>query len=36
MLEDNGIKIIKNYNLNYTRMDGRVTEDIILIGRKNI
>ncbi|MDR2942992.1 MAG: class I SAM-dependent methyltransferase [Treponema sp.] len=36
MLENNGIKIIKDYKLNYTEMDGSITEDIILIGRKNI
>ncbi|MDR2941584.1 MAG: class I SAM-dependent methyltransferase [Treponema sp.] len=34
LLENNGIGIIKDYKLNYTEMDGSITEDIILIGRK--
>ena len=34
ILENNGIKIIKIFELNYKEMDGRITKDIILIGEK--
>jgi ubiquinone/menaquinone biosynthesis C-methylase UbiE len=34
ILEDNGIKIEKEYTSNYNEMDGRITKDIILIGVK--
>jgi SAM-dependent methyltransferase len=33
ILENNGIKIIKKYELNYNEMDGRITKDIVLIGK---
>jgi predicted TPR repeat methyltransferase len=32
ILENNGIEIIKEYELNYKEMDGRITKDIIFIG----
>ena len=34
ILENNGIKIIKTFELNYKEMDGKITKDIILIGKK--
>jgi ubiquinone/menaquinone biosynthesis C-methylase UbiE len=33
ILENNGIKIIKKYELDYNEMDGRITKDIVLIGK---
>jgi ubiquinone/menaquinone biosynthesis C-methylase UbiE len=33
ILEDNGIKIIKKYELDYNEMDGRITKDIVLVGK---
>ncbi|MDR0306236.1 MAG: class I SAM-dependent methyltransferase [Chitinispirillales bacterium] len=34
ILENNGIKIKKKYELKYNEMDGKITKDIILIGEK--
>jgi len=34
ILEDNGIEIIKEYVIDYNEKDGRITKDIILIGKK--
>ena len=33
ILEDNGIEIIKEYAIDYNEKDGRITKDIILIGK---
>ena len=34
ILEDNGIEIIKEYTFDYNEKDGRITKDIVLIGKK--
>jgi ubiquinone/menaquinone biosynthesis C-methylase UbiE len=34
IMKNNGIELIKNYELNYKEMDGRITKDIVLIGKK--
>ena len=35
-LEKNGIKIEKEYVIDYKEKDGKITKDIIIIGKKNI
>jgi ubiquinone/menaquinone biosynthesis C-methylase UbiE len=34
ILENNGIEIIKKYELDYNEIDGKITKDIVLIGIK--
>ncbi len=35
IMENNGIELMKKYELNYKEKDGKITKDIILIGKKN-